>query len=130
MQTAEQRGVWAFGQASDMHEFGPNAQASAIVNNWDDYYLERAKAVENGSWKQNDIWGGFNDNMVRMGQYGDKVPANVVKLAEGHRLDDQERPGPSLPGSDQGPERDGPDPVPATRLTTACCSAWTGTSKA
>lgn len=82
MQTAQQEGIWAFGQASDMHEFGKDAQASAIVNNWGDYYLERAKAVENGTWQQQDIWGGFKDNMVRMGTYGAAVPADVVKLAE------------------------------------------------
>ncbi|MBF2734876.1 MAG: BMP family ABC transporter substrate-binding protein [Betaproteobacteria bacterium AqS2] len=82
MQTAEQRGVWAIGQASDMHEFGPNAQVSAIVNSWGPYYLERAKAVENGTWKQNDVWGGFSSDMLRMGQYGEKVPAGVVKMAE------------------------------------------------
>src|SRR6056297_2432537 len=31
---AEDKGVYAFGQASDMLEFGPNARLSSIIDNW------------------------------------------------------------------------------------------------
>ena len=34
MRIAEEQGIHAFGQASDMHAFGPGAQLTAIVNNW------------------------------------------------------------------------------------------------
>src|SRR5476651_290987 len=51
MQVAEQRGAKAFGQDSDMAKFGPKAQLTAIVNNWEPYYAKRVKAVMDGSWK-------------------------------------------------------------------------------
>ncbi len=45
MQAAEERHVLAFGQSSDMRSFGPDAQLTAIVDNWAPYYIERTKAV-------------------------------------------------------------------------------------
>ena len=34
MTTAEDKGVFAFGQASDMRKWGPNAQLTGIINDW------------------------------------------------------------------------------------------------
>ncbi|WP_286792787.1 BMP family ABC transporter substrate-binding protein, partial [Thalassospira sp. UBA4513] len=42
LQVAENRGVLGFGQASDMIKFAPKAQLTAIVDNWDSYYVARA----------------------------------------------------------------------------------------
>ena len=44
MKFAEEKGIYAFGQASDMAQFGPNAQLTAIVDDWNPYYIERVKA--------------------------------------------------------------------------------------
>ncbi len=82
LQVAESRGVWAVGQASDMHHFAPKAQLTAIIDNWDGYYVARAKAALDGSWKSEDVWGGFNSGMVELAKYNDAIPADVVKLAE------------------------------------------------
>ena len=51
LQVAEERGVFAFGQASDMVAFGPTAHLSAIVNNWGPYYVERTRAAMDGTWE-------------------------------------------------------------------------------
>ena len=83
LQVAEKRGIYAFGQASDMKAFAPNAQLTSIVDNWSDYYISRVKAVMDGSWKSTDTWGGIKANMVKMAPYGDAVPADVRKLADG-----------------------------------------------
>src|SRR6201998_2028940 len=40
MQIAATRGALAFGQDSDMITFGPQAQLTAIVDNWAHYYEE------------------------------------------------------------------------------------------
>lgn len=82
LQVAEQRGVYAFGQASDMRAFAPRAQLTAIINNWDKYYVSRVKAVIDGNWASEDTWGGIADGMVEMAPYGDAVPANVRAAAD------------------------------------------------
>lgn len=82
MQVAEKRGKFAIGQASNMAAFGPNAQLTAIINNWAPYYIQRTKDALSGSWKSMDTWGGFEYGMVKMAPYGKMVPANVVAVAE------------------------------------------------
>jgi simple sugar transport system substrate-binding protein len=82
MKLAEQQGIWAVGQASDMKAFGPKAQLTAIVDNWAPYYVQRIKAVMDGSWKSQDVWGGFKSGMLTMAAWNEKIPADVVKLAE------------------------------------------------
>ena len=66
MQVAAERGIKAFGQASDMINFGKETQLTSIIDNWNDYYIERVQAVLDGSWKQVDVWGGMADEMVHM----------------------------------------------------------------
>jgi basic membrane protein A len=82
LQVAEKRGVYAFGQASDMIAFAPKAQLTSIVDNWSNYYIDRVKAVAAGTWKSEDTWGGLKAGMVRMAPYGDAVPEDVRKLAD------------------------------------------------
>jgi simple sugar transport system substrate-binding protein len=82
LQVAEQRGVYGFGQASDMRAFAPKAQLTAIVDNWDKYYVSRAQAVLDGTWKSGDVWGGLDTGMVEMAPYSDAVPEDVRKLAD------------------------------------------------
>src|SRR5579885_120934 len=57
IQIAEQRGVKSFGQASDMISAGPTAQLTSSTDNWEPYYVQRANAVLDGSWKSIDTWG-------------------------------------------------------------------------
>jgi basic membrane protein A and related proteins len=82
MKFAEQRGIAAVGQASDMSSFGPNAQITALVNNWGPYYISRVKAVMDGTWKSADVWGGLDSGMLKLAPYGKKVPADVAALAD------------------------------------------------
>jgi basic membrane protein A len=59
LQVAEERGAVGFGQASDMIKFAPNAQLTAIVDDWSVYYVNRVQAALDGTWKSEDIWGGL-----------------------------------------------------------------------
>ncbi|MGF1619777.1 MAG: BMP family ABC transporter substrate-binding protein [Rhodomicrobiaceae bacterium] len=79
---AEQQGIYAIGQASDMKQFGPNAHLTALVDDWAPYYVERVRAVMDGTWSSTDVWGGLNDGMLKMAPYSDKIPADVVELAK------------------------------------------------
>lgn len=85
MKLAEQKGIFAIGQASNMHAFGKNAQLTALVNNWAPYYVSRVKAAMDGSWKSTDTWGGINSGMLNFAKWNDKIPQDVVKLAESIR---------------------------------------------
>ncbi len=80
MQVAEEKGIHAFGQASDMIKFGPHAQLTAIIDNWGPYYIKRVKAVMDGTWKSTDTWGGLKEGMVVMAPYTN-MPDDVKKMA-------------------------------------------------
>jgi basic membrane protein A len=82
LQVAEERGVHAFGQASDMRKFAPNAQLTAIVDNWGPYYIERVKAVQAGTWSTQNIWWGLKEGMVEIAPYGPAVPPEVAQQAD------------------------------------------------
>lgn len=81
MQIAAQRGIYAFGQDSDMIKFGPKVQLTAIVNNWGPYYIKQTKAALDGTWKSEDTWDGLKEKMVVMAPYTN-MPDDVKKLAE------------------------------------------------
>jgi simple sugar transport system substrate-binding protein len=82
MKFAEEKGIYAFGQASDMVHFGPKAQLTSIVDNWTPYYLKRVQAVLDGTWKSGAVWAGMKDGTVVMAPWNKAIPADVVALAE------------------------------------------------
>tara|TARA_B100000287_G_scaffold433898_1_gene496817 strand:+ start:966 stop:1997 length:1032 start_codon:yes stop_codon:yes gene_type:complete len=80
LQVAEQHGIKAFGQASDMIQFAPNTQLTAIIDQWGPYYVRRVQAVLDGTWKSEDTWGGMDTGMVEMAPYTN-MPAKIAKIA-------------------------------------------------
>ncbi|MBC7157230.1 MAG: BMP family ABC transporter substrate-binding protein [Rhodobacteraceae bacterium] len=82
MSIAEDRGIIAFGQASDMINFGPNAQMTAIIDNWAPYYIERVQAVLDGTWESTDTWDGIGAGMVKLAPFSDRIPADVAAEAQ------------------------------------------------
>ncbi|MEH6360179.1 MAG: BMP family ABC transporter substrate-binding protein [Amylibacter sp.] len=81
MTIAEKNGIYAFGQASDMIQFGPNARLSSIIDNWGPYYVARAQAAIDGTWTSTDTWDGIKPGMVEIGAFSDKIPADVQASA-------------------------------------------------
>ncbi len=81
VQVAEEQGVNAFGQASDMAAFAPKALLTSTVNNWGGYYTQRAQAVLDGTWTSTDTWGGMDSKMVEMAPFVN-MPADVKAMAE------------------------------------------------
>jgi len=85
MQVAQERGVKAFGQASDMINFGKDTQLTAIIDDWAPYYLERVKALKDGTWKSHDVWHGMDHGSVAMAPYtnmGDDVAKDAQALQD------------------------------------------------
>ena len=81
MQISAERGKLAFGQDSEMIKFGPKTQLTSIMDNWAPYYIDRVKAELDGTWKQEDTWGGLKSKLVVMAPYTN-MPDDVKKLAE------------------------------------------------
>ena len=82
MTVAEEAGVYAFGQASDMSAFGPNAHLTAIINGWGPYYVKRVQQALDGSWSGGEqTFDGIGDGMVVIGEMSNKIPDTVQKEA-------------------------------------------------
>lgn len=77
MAAAQERGKMAVAYHSDMRKIGPDAQIVAVTHQWGDYYTARVRAALNGTWKTGNVWGGVKDDMIRVGDFGPKVPAKV-----------------------------------------------------
>ena len=80
LQQAEKAGIMAFGQASDMIQFAPNTQLTAILDDWGPYYIARVQAVLDGTWVAGDTWGGMDTGMVAMAPYTN-MPDDVATIA-------------------------------------------------
>ena len=70
-------GLLAVAYHSDMRRTGPDAQIVAVTHQWGSYYTERVRAVQNGRWKSGSVWGGVREGMIRVGDFGTRVPAAV-----------------------------------------------------
>ncbi|MGX5660578.1 BMP family ABC transporter substrate-binding protein [Castellaniella ginsengisoli] len=73
VQAAEERGKWAIAYHSDMLKFGPHAQLAAVTHHWGPYFTREAKAVLDGTWKSDQVWGGFKEGMVALEGFGPAV---------------------------------------------------------
>ncbi len=82
MTIAEDKGIYAFGQASDMSSFGPNAQLSGVMDIWGPYYVDRVGKVIDGTWESVDTWHGIGDGMVGIAPFSDSIPAEVQAQAQ------------------------------------------------
>jgi basic membrane protein A len=81
LQIAQEQGKLGFGQSSDMMNFAPKAQMTAIVDDWGPYYVRRVKEVIDGSWKSTDTWDGMKEGMVVLAPFAN-MPDDVKAMAE------------------------------------------------
>ena len=79
LQLAEERGIFGFGQASDMTAFAPNAHLTSSINNWGDYYASRAQAVIDGTWAPSDTWGGLASGMFELAPFTNMTPEEAAR---------------------------------------------------
>ena len=77
MVAAQERGKLAVAYHSDMRSVAPDAQIVAVTHEWGGYYTQRAQAVLDGTWKSGKVWGGVRQGMVRVGDFGSRVPLQV-----------------------------------------------------
>ena len=77
MTAAQERGKLAVAYHSDMRKVAPDAQIVAVTHQWGDYYTRRIRAAANGTWTSGKVWGGVKEGMIRVGDFGSKVPKAV-----------------------------------------------------
>jgi len=77
MAAAQERGKLAVAYHSDMRKMAPDAQIVAVTHQWGDYYTRRVQAVMDGTWKSGNLWGGVKEGMIRVGDFGPRVPKTV-----------------------------------------------------
>lgn len=78
VQMAESRGLYAFGQDSDMGHYGPNAHLTANTLNWGVYYVHKVRQKLAGQWKpEATIWG-MKEDIVKLAPLNKRLPAEVV----------------------------------------------------
>jgi len=77
MVAAQERGKMAIAYHSDMRKVAPEAQLMAVTHEWGAYYTQRVRDVQKGQWRTGNVWGGLKEGMIRVGDYGPKLPAKV-----------------------------------------------------
>ena len=82
VQTAEEKGKFAFGWDSDMSKFAPKAHLASSVINWGPYYVKAVKQVADGTWKKENYLAGLKEGAVDIIAFNEKVPADVKAMAE------------------------------------------------
>jgi basic membrane protein A len=82
VQTAQEKGVYAFGWDSDMTSFGPKAHLGASMIDWSGYYNQRVQAVMDGTWKTGFSWVGLKEGAINLGALNPDLPADVKTLVE------------------------------------------------
>ncbi|NDI85415.1 BMP family ABC transporter substrate-binding protein [Undibacterium crateris] len=80
VQTAEEKGVLAFGWDSDMTKFGPKAHVAASTIDWSVYYNKRVGEVLEGKWKSDTTWWGLKENMIDLKSFNATLSDEVKKL--------------------------------------------------
>ena len=77
MVAAQERGKLAIAYHSDMRKVAPDAQLLAVTHQWGGYYTQRLRALQAGTWKSANTWGGVREGMIRVGDFGSRTPAAV-----------------------------------------------------
>ena len=80
---AEEKGRMAVAYHSNMAKYGPNAQLAAVTHHWGEYYTKRTRAMLDGTWKVEPVWGGVREGMIKLEGLSDKLPKDVVDAVKG-----------------------------------------------
>jgi simple sugar transport system substrate-binding protein len=77
--------VRLIGYQSDMRQFAPRAQLTAVTHQWGGYYTRVAQSVLAGTWKPQPVWGGMKDGFIVLAPLAPDVPKDVAAEIEARR---------------------------------------------
>ncbi len=87
VQLAEAKGVYAFGQDSDMSRFGPRSHLSGNTLNWGVYYVHKVRQMLDGKWKSEDTKWGMKEGIVQVVAPNKEVPPAALAKFEKTKAD-------------------------------------------
>ena len=76
-EVAEQKGRLLIGYHSDLSRVAPSVHLASVTHHWGRYYIDRTRAVLDGTWTTGQVWGGIADDFVRIESVSPKLPAPV-----------------------------------------------------
>ena len=79
-QTAEQKGLWSVGYASDVRKYAPTRLLTSMIFDWSSIYVQDARDVVGGVWKPQSRWYGLKEGVVKMAPYGDSIGPDTRAL--------------------------------------------------
>jgi simple sugar transport system substrate-binding protein len=80
LQTAQDKGVYAFGWDSDMTAYAPKAHLASSIEIWGGYYTRVAEAALAGKPLKTTVWGGIKDGMNDLVSLNAIVPDAAKKM--------------------------------------------------
>jgi basic membrane protein A len=79
---ASERGKFGIGYDADMGKFVGDQVLTSPIWNWGPYYVSTVKAMQDGTWKMHEFYGGFKDGVVDLAPMSPLVPDNVKAQVE------------------------------------------------
>lgn len=79
LQTAQDKGAYAFGWDSDMTAYAPKAHLASAIEVWGGYYVQVAEAALAGKPIKTTVWGGMPEGMNDLVSVNAALPDNVKK---------------------------------------------------
>jgi basic membrane protein A len=81
VQAAEKRGAYSVGyHYLGAQKFAPKGWVSGVAFTWGPLYTRFAKAVMDGTWKSEGLFGNLTSDYLTIAPFGPAVPADAVKL--------------------------------------------------
>ena len=87
LQTAQDKGVHAFGWDSDMSAYAPKAHLASNIEVWGGYYTKAAEAALAGTPLHDTVWGGIKEGMNDLVAIGADVPAAAKTAVAAKKAD-------------------------------------------
>src|SRR5450432_462960 len=81
LQTAQDKGVYAFGWDSDMTAYAPKAHLASCIEVWGPYYTKVAESALAGKPLKTAVWGGIKDGMNDLVSVSASLPDAAKKMA-------------------------------------------------
>lgn len=85
LETAQEKGIMAFGWDSDMTQYGPKAHLGSAAIDWAPYYKREVSDVLNGSWKPGSVWWGVHEASIKISSPNPTLPKELI-LFVGERM--------------------------------------------
>ena len=87
LQTAQDKGVYAFGWDSDMSAYAPKAHLASAIEIWGGYYTKVAEAALAGKPLKTTIWGGIKEGMNDLVTVNPIIPAAAKSAVEAKKAE-------------------------------------------